>query len=111
MPAKKDTAVALPEKVQWKQTVIVRSGGFASSPPPQWALDSVKKSYDDTMANAATPALQADFADEKQAKAVLHQLRRAAGQLGYGLSAKIDGKVLTFQAKEKKKTATTTASA
>lgn len=98
----KAPVTAIPENISWSKTTLVRSTNFAASPPPQWAIDSVQASFDAFKANADTPALTTTLADEAQARAVLHQLRRAAAQIGCGLAAKIDDKVLTFQAKDKK---------
>lgn len=109
MPAAKpktdDTPVVLPDAIAWTATTLVRSGGFSTTPPPDWAVESVEQSYQATMANASAAAFTTTLADEKTAKAVLHQLRRAANAKSYGLSASIEGGKLTFQAKKKKQVA------
>ena len=89
----------LPAKISWRETTIVRkAGGFGEkTPPPEWAMALVKKSWDDHKA-FETPSL----ANTKQCKAALHQCRRAATVQGLGLSAQIDGTVLKIQAKERK---------
>lgn len=109
MPAKNNGSTAangrtpnLPSSIAWQETTLVRTGGFSATPVPTWAIESVQKSYDAFKADAEAPALSATFTDEAQAKSVLHQLRRAATQLNVGLAAKIEGKVLTFAAREKK---------
>lgn len=93
----------LPSEVTWVKTTIIHKGGFAGSPIPAWALASVQDSYDAFKANGATDAArESTLASEVQAKAVLHQLRRASNQLGFGLAARVDGPKLVFQAKDKK---------
>lgn len=92
----------IPASIQWQKTALVRTGGFSTSPPPAWAIETVQQSYDAYAASDEAPGFTSTFADETQAKAVLHQLRRAATQLGYGLSAKVDNGTLTFMAKTKK---------
>jgi hypothetical protein len=88
----------LPEKISWRETTIVRKGGIGvAQPVPEWALALVKRSWSDKKA-FETPSLS----NVKQCKAALHQCRRAAAQLGYGLSAQIEGTVLKIQAKERK---------
>jgi hypothetical protein len=94
----KDEDGTLPEKISWRETTIVRKGGVGERvPPPEWALALVKRSWDDHKA-FETPSLST----VAQCKAALHQCRRAAKELGYGLSAQIEGTVLKIQAKERK---------
>jgi hypothetical protein len=69
-------------------------------PPPEWAFELVRTSYDNKVALGHT------FGNDKEARSALHQVRRAADQLGYGLSVQQLGPELRVQAKERKKTAT-----
>jgi CHAD domain-containing protein len=99
---KGNVSVNLPDKLQWTETVMVRTGGFASAPPPDWALEAVENSYKRYSAGDQYAALSTTLDSPAQAKAVLHQLRRAAKQLGYGLGANVVDSTLTFQAKQRK---------
>jgi hypothetical protein len=88
-------AEPLPEKITWQETVIVR-GGFAESPIPEFAITIVQASWDKHTAYKAT------LKSEAQAKAALHQIRRAATSMGLGLAARVNGAELSVLAKQKK---------
>ena len=92
----------LPTDISWQRVATVRTGASAGNPVPQWALDAVAASYADHLANAEHPAFQATFEDESQARAVLHQVRRAATTLGYGISCQVNGAELTWVARPRK---------
>ena len=80
-----------PEAMQWFVTTIERT--HAKVPALDWAVQIVQASWD----NKSALGIKLD--SEKQARAALHQVQRAAAQLGYGLSVQQDGPELRIQAK------------
>jgi len=83
-----------PEAMQWFVTTIERT--HAKQPALDWAVQIVQASWDNKT------ALGIKLESEKQARAALHQVQRAAAQLGLGLSVQQDGAELRIQAKLKK---------
>ena len=92
----RQTELPAPEAMQWFVTTIERS--HAKVPALDWAVQIVTASWENKS------ALGIKLESEKQARAALHQVQRAAGQLGFGLSVQQDGAELRIQTKLKKVT-------